>query len=192
MESLRKKIREEGTAIGSEIVKVDNFLNHRIDIGFLQELGQAFYEKFKDLKPDKILTVEASGIAMACETARHFEGVSVVFAKKAAPNTLVEGYFCAPAKSFTKGIVSTLIVSKSFLNPGEKILIIDDFMASGEAVIAMIDLCRQSKAQVIGIGIAIEKAFQGGSAKIKEKGYIVESLAIIEKIEDGIIYFKEN
>ena len=192
MESLRKKIREEGTAIGSEIVKVDNFLNHRIDIGFLQELGQAFYEKFKDLKPDKILTVEASGIAMACETARHFEGVSVVFAKKAAPNTLVEGYFCAPAKSFTKGIVSTLIVSKSFLNPGEKILIIDDFMASGEAVIAMIDLCRQSKAQVIGIGIAIEKAFQGGSAKIKEKGYIVESLAIIEKIEDGVIYFKEN
>lgn len=190
MDSLKEKILSEGTAIGSEIVKVDNFLNHQIDVLFLEELGKAFHERFKDISPDKILTVEASGIAMACETAKNFDGIPVVFAKKAAPNTLVEGYYCAPAKSFTKGIVSTLLASKTFLNEGEKILIIDDFMASGEAALALGELCRQAGAEVLGIGIAIEKAFQGGAEKLREKGFRVESLAVIKKIRNGTIEFE--
>ena len=190
MDSLKEKILSEGKAIGTEIVKVDNFLNHQIDVLFLEELGKAFHERFKDISPDKILTVEASGIAMACETAKNFGGIPVVFAKKAAPNTLVEGYYCAPAKSFTKGIVSTLLASKTFLNEGDRILIIDDFMASGQAALALCELCRQSGAEVLGIGIAIEKAFQGGSERLREKGIRVESLAVIKKIQDGIIEFE--
>ena len=190
MEILQKRIEKESKYLPGGFLKVDNFLNHQIDVLFLEELGKAFHERFKDISPDKILTVEASGIAMACETAKNFDGIPVVFAKKAAPNTLVEGYYCAPAKSFTKGIVSTLLASKTFLNEGEKILIIDDFMASGEAALALCELCRQAGAEVLGIGIAIEKAFQGGAEKLREKGFRVESLAVIKKIRNGTIEFE--
>lgn len=192
MELLKRKILEEGKALGSEIVKVDNFLNHRIDIAFMEEVGKEFKTRFSDCKPNLILTVESSGIAMACETAKNFSCIPVVFAKKAAPSTLVEGYYCASAKSFTKGIVSTLRVSKNFLGPQDRVLIIDDFLASGQAAIALCELCRQGGAQVLGIGAVIEKQFQGGGEKLRNKGYRVESLAVIKKIKDGHIYFKEE
>lgn len=192
MDRLKKKILEEGKTIGSEIVKVDHFLNHQIDVSFMGEIGEEFKNRFSDCNPNKILTVESSGIAMACETAKFFSQIPVVFAKKTAPNTLVEGYYCAPAKSFTKGIVSTLRVSKNFLGPKDKVLIIDDFLASGEAAIALCDLCRQGGAEVLGIGAVIEKKFQGGGKKLRDKGYRVESLAVIKEIRDGQIFFDEE
>ena len=189
MDSLKKKIVEEGSAIGTEIVKVDSFLNHQIDVKFLEEIGREFGRIFKDTEVDKIMTVEASGIAIACLTAQHFGYPPVVFAKKAAPNTMNEGFYEAEARSFTKGTVSKLKVARKFLSEGEKILIIDDFLASDEASVAMAELVEQAGAAVAGIGAVIEKGYQGGSDRLREKGYRVESLAVIRKIEDGVITF---
>ena len=192
MESLHKKILEEGKAIGTDIIKVDGFLNHQIDIPFLEEIGKELGRRYEDVQPTKILTVESSGIAVACETAKSFGGIPVLFAKKAAPNTLVEGYYCAPAKSFTKGIVSTLRVSKSLLGPEDRVLIVDDFLAYGEAAMALCELCRQSGAQVLGVGAVIEKEFQGGAKRLREKGHRVESLAVIQIIREGEVVFREE
>jgi len=190
MESLKEKIMAEGQAIGTDILRVDRFLNHQIDVQFMEDIGIEFRNRFGDCEITKVLTVESSGIVIACETAKRFGYVPVLFAKKGAPNTIVEGSYCAPAKSFTKGIVSTLRVSKKYLGPEDRVLIIDDFLAYGEAAAALCELCRQAGARVVGIGAVIEKEFQGGAKRLKEKGYRVESLAIIEKISEGNIVFK--
>lgn len=190
MESLKEKIMAEGQAIGTDILRVDQFLNHQIDVKFIEDIGKEFKKRFADCEITKILTVESSGIVIACETAKSFDYAPVLFAKKGAPNTLVEGCYCAPAKSFTKGIVSTLRVSKKYLGPEDRVLIIDDFMAYGEAAAALCELCRQAGAKVLGIGAVIEKEFQGGAKRLREKGYRVESLAIIERISEGKILFK--
>ncbi len=189
MKALKDKIIEDGVAIGTEIVKVDSFLNHQIDVNLLYQIGAEFYERFKDGGINKILTVEASGIAVACLTAMHFGNIPVVFAKKTSPNTLTEGFYSAEVKSFTKGTSSVVRVSERFLNSDDKVLIIDDFLAHGEAALGLIDLVRQANAEVIGIGAVIEKRFQGGSQKLKEAGYRVESLAIIQMIQNGQIQF---
>ena len=189
MEALKQKIRTEGTAIGKDIVKVDGFLNHQIDVRFLNEIGKEFARRFADVQIDRILTVESSGIAIAACTAPYFDFPPVVFAKKAAPNTMVEGFYEEEARSFTKGTVSRLRVSKQFLHPGEKVLILDDFMAYGEASLALVEIVRKAGAEVAGIGIVIEKGFQGGSDKLRAKGCRVESLAVIDRIEDGEISF---
>ena len=189
MKELKEKILTEGKAIGTEIVKVDGFLNHQIDVKFLEEIGEEFKRRFDGEEVDKILTVEASGIAIACMCAPLFGYPPVVFAKKAAPSTMNEGFYEAEAKSFTKGTVSKLKVAEKFVNEGERILIIDDFMASGEAAAALAKIVEEAGGQVIGIGAVIEKGFQGGSDRLREMGYRVESLAVIEKIEDGIITF---
>ena len=189
MEALKEKIRTDGVAIGKDIVKVDGFLNHQIDVKFLNEIGQEFARRFADVKIARILTVEASGIAIAACTAPHFGYPPVVFAKKAAPNTMVEGFYEEEARSFTKGTVSKLRVSKRFLHPGEQVLILDDFLAYGEASQALVEIVRKAGAEVAGIGIVIEKGFQGGSDKLRARGCRVESLAVIEKIEDGQITF---
>ena len=191
MEALKQKILSEGQAIGTEVVKVDGFLNHQIDVRFIEELGREFGRRFEGVPVTKILTVEASGIAIACEAAKAFGYVPVVFAKKAAPNTMVEGVYQAEARSFTKGTVSNLRVSKKFLSPEDKVLIIDDFLASGEAAIALTRLVKQVGAEVAGIGAVIEKKFQGGGKKLRVLGYRVESLAVIERIEGGRITFEE-
>ncbi|MBQ9060544.1 MAG: xanthine phosphoribosyltransferase [Firmicutes bacterium] len=189
MEALKQKIRSDGTAIGKDIVKVDSFLNHQIDVGFLNEIGKEFARRFEGVQIDRILTVESSGIAIAACTASYFGYPPVVFAKKAAPNTMVEGFYEEGARSFTKGTVSRLRVSKQFLHTGEKVLILDDFMAYGEASLALVEIVRKAGAEVAGIGIVIEKGFQGGSDKLRAKGCRVESLAVIDKIEDGEITF---
>ena len=183
MEALKKKILTEGEAIGTEIVKVDGFLNHQLDVRFLEEIGAEFGKRFADRQVDKILTVEASGIAIACVSAPRFNYAPVVFAKKAAPSTMNEGFYEAEAKSFTKGTVSKLKVAKKFLNPGEKVLILDDFLASGEASVALAQIVEMAGAEVAGIGAVIEKGYQGGSDQ-------VESLAVIDKIDDGVITFR--
>lgn len=189
MKELKEKILQEGTALGTEIVKVDNFLNHRLDVAFLQKLGRAFQERFTGCAVDKILTVEASGIAVACMTAPCFGYPPVIFAKKAVPSTMTEEVYQAEARSFTKGTASLFTVSRKFLEKGDRVLIIDDFLAHGEASLALADIVRQAGGTVVGIGAVIEKGFQGGSGKLRDRGYRVESLAVIEKIVDGHIYF---
>lgn len=189
MEELKKKILEEGLALGTQIVKVDNFLNHQLDVKFLDRIGLEFRRKFDGTDINKILTVEASGIAVACMTAPHFNYPPVVFAKKAVPSTMTEGFYKAQAKSFTKGTVSEFRVSEKFINASDRILIIDDFMAHGEASMALFNIAKQAGAEVVGVGAVIEKEFQGGSEKLRKAGCRVESLAVIEKIEDGNIIF---
>lgn len=189
MEELKKKILKEGVAIGTQIVKVDSFLNHKLDVRFLDRLGLEFKTRFKDSEINKILTVESSGIGVACMAARYFDYPSVVFAKKAVPSTMTEGFYEAEARSFTKGTVSVFRVAEKFIDEDDKVLIIDDFMAHGEAAMALVNIVRMAGAEVVGVGAVIEKAFQGGSKKLRENGCRVESLAVIEKIEDGVITF---
>lgn len=189
MKALKEKIRNEGQVVGTGIVKVDGFLNHQIDVRFMDELGKEFGRRFSDLKIDKILTVEASGIGIACMTAPYFGYPPVVFAKKTSPNTMTEDFYGAEAKSFTKGTVSIIRVSKKYLKEGDRVLILDDFLAHGEASMAMTRLVEQAGGSVEGIGAVIEKGFQGGGRKLREAGYRLESLAIIESIQDGIVKF---
>jgi len=190
MESLKKKILTEGSAIGTEIVKVDSFLNHQIDAEFLYEIGREFKNRFADDNINKILTIEASGIAIAVCTASFFNYPPVVFAKKSIPNTMVDGFYTAEAKSFTKGLTFPLSIATKFLSADDRLLIIDDMLAYGAAALALGDLAAQAGAEIVGFGAVISKEFQGGSDRLREKGYRVESLVEIEKIEDGKIVFR--
>lgn len=189
MEKLKQKICTEGQAIGTEIIKVDSFLNHQIDAQFMYEIGEEFKKRFHDDKVTKILTIEASGIAIAVCTAKYFDFPPVVFAKKSTPSTMVDGFYTSEAKSFTKGTVSHIRIAKKFLIPDDQVLIIDDFLAHGEAALALCDLVEQAGAHVVGIGTVIDKEFQGGSAKLRKNGYRVEALAAIQQISDGTIVF---
>lgn len=190
MKALKDKILADGVAIGTEIVKVDSFLNHQIDVGLLDEIGQEFKRRFKEEDITKILTVEASGIAIACMAAKYFGNIPVVFAKKTAPNTMTDEFYGAFVKSFTKGVTSIVKVSKKYIAEKDRILILDDFLAHGEAALGLADLVKQGGAELVGIGAVIEKQFQGGSKRLEDKGYRVESLAIIKSIENGVINFE--
>ncbi|MBM6829502.1 xanthine phosphoribosyltransferase [Anaerotignum lactatifermentans] len=191
MELLKQRIIKDGTEIGTEVVKVDSFLNHQLDIGLFMALGKEIYRRFGHLGINKILTIEASGIGIAAVTAIYFDLVPVVFAKKTQPNTMTEEFYGAPVKSFTKGTVSIARVSKKYLNENDKVLIIDDFLAHGEAAMGLASLVEQAGGTVCGIAAIIEKEFQGGSKKLRDAGYLVDSLAVITKVEDGKIYFKD-
>lgn len=190
MQLLKDKILNEGEAIGTEIVKVDSFLNHQIDVSFAEEIGREFKNIFSDIKPDKILTIEASGILPAAMTAKEFGDIPLVFAKKNPPSTMTEGFYSSDVKSFTKGTVSTVRVAKKYLLANERVLIIDDFLAHGEAALGLANIVEQSGGIIVGIGAVIEKEFQGGSLKLREKGYNVKSLAVITNIKDGKISFR--
>jgi len=190
MESLKKKIREEATIIGKDIVKVDCFINHQIDVKFLEEIGREFAARFEGIQVDRILTVEASGSAVAVASAKYMGYPPVVFAKKNKPNTMNEGFLEAHAKSFTKGTVSKLVVDEKYLKEGEKVLVLDDFLAYGGATLALTELVTKAGADVAGVGAVIEKGFQGGSEKLRNKGYKVESLAVIADMIDGEIVFE--
>jgi len=191
MEALKKKILTEGQAIGSEIIKVDGFLNQQIDAQFMYEIGIEFKKRFHDKNVNKILTIEASGIAIAVCTANAFGNPPVVFAKKAsAYDDDDESYFSYITKSLTKNTISHVKLSKKFLSPDDNVLIIDDLLAYGEAALALCDIVKQAGATVVGVGAVIEKSFQGGSDRLRDFGYIVESLAVIEKIENDKIIFK--
>ncbi|MEG0291882.1 MAG: xanthine phosphoribosyltransferase [Anaerovoracaceae bacterium] len=191
MKELKDKILNEGESIGTQIVKVDGFVNHQIDVEFMSQMGAEFAKRFEGEKVDKILTVEASGIAIACLTAPYFGYPRAVFAKKQQPNTMVEGFYEAESMSFTKGTKSVIRVSKKFINKGDRVLILDDFLAHGQASMALTKIVEEAGATVVGIGIIIEKKFQGGAKLLREKGYKVSSLAVIEKIVDGEITFEE-
>ena len=191
VELLKKRILEEGKTIGSDVVKVDMFLNHQIDVELLCEIGKEFHRLFAASNINKIVTIEASGIGIACIAAQYFS-VPVVFAKKGANRNVGDNIYKADVYSFTKGTDSNVTVSKDYINKGDKILIIDDFLANGAAVSGLIDIINQAGAELEGVGIAIEKGFQPGRKVLEEKGARVESLAIIEKMGNGTITFKEQ
>jgi len=191
MEELKKRILKEGTAIGTEIIRVDSFLNHQLDTKFLEKIGQEFAARFEGCTVDRILTVETSGIAVAVAAARYFGDPPVVFARKTMPSTMDSNSYAAASRSFTKETVSVLRVEKKYIRLCDNVLILDDFLAHGEAATALTEIAKQAGANVVGIGVVIEKRYQGGRAKLEEAGYRVESLASIEEIRNGKIIFSE-
>ncbi len=192
MDLLKRRILRDGVELGTEIIKVDSFLNHQLDIGFFMALGKEIHSRFGHLGVNKLLTIESSGIAIAAIASRYFDLAPVVFAKKTKPSTMSEDHYCAEAKSFTKGVVSTVCISKEFLRPEDRVLIIDDFLAHGEAAMALCSLAEQAGAKVCGVTAVIEKEYQGGSKRLRDAGYYVNSLAVVTKIRDGQIYFKDD
>ena len=191
MELLKQRIRKDGNAIGTDIVKVDSFLNHQIDVAFLNEIGKEFRRLFQDTPITKILTIEASGIAIAAIAAQYFDNVPVVFAKKSDSRNLDEDKYHSEVYSFTKQKSYPILVSKKYILPEDHILILDDFLANGKAVMALSHLVEQAGATLVGAGIVIEKGFQPGGRLLREQGIRVESLAIIDKIENGTFVFRE-
>lgn len=191
MKKLIDRIKKDGIGKQGGIIKVDSFINHQMDTELVYEIGKEFAKRFEGEKIDKILTIEASGIGIATMCAVHMGMVPVVFAKKSQPNTMTENFFGSEVKSFTKGTISIAKVTKSYLTEGENVLIIDDFMAHGEAGLGLIDILHQAKCNVVGVGAVIEKTFQGGGNRIREKGYKMESLAKISEVtDDGQIIFE--
>ncbi|WP_105617873.1 xanthine phosphoribosyltransferase [Vallitalea okinawensis] len=189
MKLLKDKILEEGRVVGEDILKVDSFLNHQIDVELLKEIGKEFKNRFNNKKITKIITIEASGIAIATLAAQYFN-VPVVFAKKTESRNLDNDTYESQVHSFTKGITYSIKISKRYLNEEDHVLILDDFLANGQAALGLIDLVNQSKAVVEGIGIVIEKGFQQGGNLIRAKNIQLESLAILQSFEEKQIRFK--
>ena len=192
MEALKKKILEEGKILPGCIVKVDSFLNHQIDVNFLSEIGKEFHNLYKDEKVTKILTIEASGIPIAVETAKYFN-CRVVFAKKGKSANLSDSFYDSEVMSYTHGTLYKIVVAKEFLGKDDRVLIIDDFLANGAAMKGLIDIVNKSGATLVGCGAVIEKGFQPGGKMLRDSGVRVESLAIIDSIDEANqkIIFKE-
>lgn len=193
MKLLEDRIRKDGIIREGNVLKVDSFINHQMDIGLFEEMAKEWKRLFADKKINKILTIEASGIGIAAIVAREFD-VPVVFAKKSKSINLDDNNFSTKIQSFTHGKVYDVIVSKKFLSPEDHILIIDDFLANGCALLGLTELVESAGATVEGIGIAIEKGFQQGGKIIREKGYQLESLAIVESMDaaNKTINFREQ
>lgn len=189
MDKLKKIIVERGEIRDGNILKVDSFLNHQLDVEFLHEMGEEIYNLFKDRKITKILTIEVSGIAIAAMAAMYFK-VPVVFAKKSESLNLDKDIYKGKVVSYTKNKEYNIMISKKYLNENDRLLIIDDFLAEGNAMKALIELSEQAGASVEGISIAIEKGFQNGGDYLRSRGYNLRSLAIIDEMKDGKITFK--
>jgi xanthine phosphoribosyltransferase len=188
LEILENRIRRDGKVLPGGVLKVGAFLNHQIDVALLDEMAGEFYRLFGGCGVNKILTIEASGIGLACLTGRVF-GCPVLFAKKSRTKNLEGGVYSAEIESFTHGGTATIVVSRDYLSPADRVLIVDDFLATGSALIGLISLTEQAGASVVGAGIAIEKAFQPGGELIRARGYRVESLARIKSMDGGVIEF---
>ncbi len=183
MELLKRRIRTDGTVKGNDVLKVDSFLNHQMDVALFAEIGKEFQRRFAGCGVNKILTIEASGIGIACVTAQFFH-CPVIFAKKSQTKNIAGEVYTTKVESFTHGRVYDVIVSKQYLGPGDKVLIIDDFLANGAALEGLIDLVGQSGAELAGAGIVIEKAFQPGGDRIRAKGVRVEALARVKSMSE--------
>ena len=183
MELLKERIRRDGVVKGTDVLKVDSFLNHQMDIALFEEIGREFHRRFGGCGVNKILTIEASGIGIACVTAQFFR-CPVIFAKKSQTKNIAGEVYRTQVESFTHGRVYDVIVAKQFLGPGDRVLIIDDFLANGAALEGLIDLVNQAGAELVGAGIVIEKAFQPGGARIRAKGIRVESLAKVKSMSE--------
>lgn len=188
MDLLKQKVEADGVVIDEKILKVDGFLNHQIDARLMHDVGQTFYEQFKDEGITKILTIEASGIAPAIMAAMHFD-VPCLFAKKAKPSTLKKGVYQAEIHSFTKNTTSTVVVSDEFLGENDRVLIIDDFLANGDASLGLIEIVKQAKATTVGIGIVVEKSFQPGRERLEEAGLTVSSLCKVASLSGNKVTF---
>ena len=182
MELLKQRIRQDGIVKTKDILKVDSFLNHQCDIVLIDAVAQEFKRLFADRPINKIMTIEASGITIACLTAQHF-GVPLVFAKKAQSVNIEGDVFTARVESFTHRRVFDVILSKKYIGPDDHVLIVDDFLAYGCALNGLIEIAKKAQANIEGIGIVIEKGFQEGGKSLRERGYQIESLAIIESMD---------
>ena len=193
MELLKERIRKDGIIKPGNVLKVDNFLNHQMDIQLFNEIGKEFKRRFADVKVDRILTIEASGIGIAAVVAQYFD-CPVVFAKKSQSINLDGTMLSTQIESFTHKRTYEVIVASRFIKPGENILVIDDFMANGCAALGLVQLIHDAHANVVGIGIVIEKGFQQGGAKLREQGLRVESLAIVDAMDADAqtITFRED
>mgnify|MGYP000595202139 FL=1 len=191
MELLKERIKKDGIVRPGNVLKVDSFLNHQMDISLFQEMGKEFKRRFADCEINKILTIESSGIGIACIAAQSFN-VPVVFAKKSKTKNIAGDVYTCQVKSFTHGKVYDIIVSKDFLKPEDKVLVIDDFLANGCALLGLSQLIHDAGAELVGAGIAIEKGFQRGGDLLRGKGIRVESLAIIDHMDEETgITFRE-
>ena len=194
MKLLEERIRKDGLIKEGNVLKVDCFLNHQMDVELFNRMGEEFRRLFPGEKINKILTIEASGIGIACIAAQHFGNAPVVFAKKSESINLDGDTYCTKVESFTHKRVYDVIVSKKYLGPDDHVLIIDDFLANGCAVLGLIDLVQSAGATIEGVGIAVEKGFQTGGKLLRDKGIHVESLAIVEAMDakTGTIEFREQ
>ena len=191
MELLKKRIREEGKILPGNIVKVDGFLNHRVDTELMEQIAEEFKKRFDTSKVTLVLTAEASGIALATICARAM-GVPMVFAKKAKSDNIEGGLYQSDIFSYTYKKKVTLLVSKDWIGADDKVLIVDDFMANGEAMRGLCDIVKEAGAELVGIGIAVEKGFQHGGDRIREAGINIQSLAIIDSADEIGFVFRED
>lgn len=191
MKELEEKIRQFGTVLPGNVLKVDAFLNHQVDPVLMQHIGQEFAARFKDAKITKVWTVESSGIAPAVMTGLAL-GVPVIFARKHKSLTLNSGMYTADVYSYTKKTTNQISISKRYVDKTDRVLLIDDFLANGQAVEGMLQIADQAGVEVVGAGIVIEKCFQPGSAELASKGVRVESLAKVSSLADGQVSFKQT
>ena len=190
MKKLEERILHDGNVLGENILKVDSFLTHQVDFTLMKEIGQVFADTFHESGITKVVTIEASGIAPALYVAEQLD-VPMIFAKKAKNITMNEGILTAEVYSFTKQVTSTVSIAGKFLSPGDKVLIIDDFLANGQAAKGLIQIIEQAGATVEAVGIVIEKSFQDGRELLEKSGHQVVSLARLERFENGRVIFKE-
>ena len=191
MELLKQRILKDGTVKPGNILKVDNFLNHQIDIELFNEMGKEFKRLFADEPITKIITIEASGIGVACIAAQYFN-VPVVYAKKAQSVNIDGDVYTCKVESFTHKRVYDVILSKKYLTADDHVLLMDDFLANGCALLGLVEIVHMAGASLAGAGIVIEKGFQDGGKKVREKGVRVESLAILKSMTEGKVIFEEN
>lgn len=183
MELLKERIRRDGKVKGTDVLKVDSFLNHQMDVELFAEIGKEFKRRFADREVNKILTIEASGIGIACVAAEYFH-CPVIFAKKSQTKNIAGDVYTTKVESFTHGRVYDIIVAKEFLGPGDKVLLIDDFLANGAALEGLAKLVKDSGAELVGAGIVIEKAFQPGGDRLRAEGLRIESLTRIKSMSE--------
>ena len=191
MELLKQRLLEEGRAAEGGVLKVDSFLNHQMDISLLNAIGKEFSHRFAEEEITKLLTIEASGIGIAAITAQHFGNVPVVFAKKTKSRNLDGELYTAQVHSFTRGSTYEIQVSQKYLKPQDRVLIVDDFLAKGQALEGLLKIVGESGAKLIGCGIVIEKGFQDGGKRLREKGIRIESLAVVSDIAEDKVIFAE-
>ena len=193
MQLLKDRIRKDGRIKGGNVLKVDSFLNHQMDIKLFEEIGKEFKRRFADVEVNQILTIEASGTGIACVVAQYFD-VPVLFAKKNKTKNIAGDVYTSQVESFTHGRVYDIIVSKEFLGKGDKVLLIDDFLANGKALEGLAKLVKDSGAELVGAGIVIEKGFQPGGDNLRKQGIRLESLAIVDSMDEekGTIVFRDD
>ncbi|WP_085992863.1 xanthine phosphoribosyltransferase [Oceanobacillus senegalensis] len=191
MKALKHKIIQEGNVLSESVLKVDSFLNHQIDPVLMQQIGEEFASRFENAGITKILTLESSGIAPSMMTGLRL-GVPAVFARKRKSLTLIDDLYSAKVHSFTKNETNEISISKDYITSDDTVLVIDDFLANGEAAKGLIDIVYQAGANLAGVGIVIEKGFQSGGDSMRNEGIRVESLVIIESLENGKVTFREE